>query len=470
LRRGAGSKRAAIYRPASYGIFCLILFAVNMFAWGETYVEVLDNEGNSTFGTVAELDRMKIVVDVQGELQMIPRDKLVKIRNLAPNPYEGTLHAAGNQPAPAAWRGQTARSASERRLAEIGAAIQKANEQAVKKTFPGSVIALELHDGSRLTAATFTVAKSHGVCRLLDQQKELLIPLSDLSAVRFTVRSLLEVITPPADWLRLAIPNAEGDKLVVGHPGSFDVYAGILNEVSAETVSFNVDGEILPVPRRRVFGLVFHGETVPSARESPLATLTLWSGTRGIISDIQLQEGELTWQTTTGLTVTVPLDMVNEIDFGETGIAHLFDFERTRNEFSLPFAPETGLAQLQFLQMFFESRTNISREIILDGVLYDQGITLKGKTLLEYHLPKPFASLKAVIGIEDQFRPHAAANLQILADAQVLGTWELHGNTASQQIHLNLPQNCRLITIIAEPLPQSNAPTVLTIAAPKLFE
>ena len=460
--------------------FCFIFFAVSVFAGAaETYFEITDNEGNSIFGTVAELDRTQIVVDVQGETQSIPLEKLVKIRNLAQNPYVGTPSAAGPQnlaqvtpyqPYGYGIQQSAGRNTNDRQSSELLKRIQQANAQAVKKTFPGSVIAIELKDGSRLTASSFTVAKSQGVCRLLDQQNDLSIPLDNISAVRFAVRSLLETVNPPADWLRLAIPNAEGDRLIVGNPGSFDVYAGILNEVNTETVSFTVDGELLPVPRRRVFGLVFHGEAAPPARTSPLAILSLWTGTRGMISDIQLKTNELTWKTSTGLTVAVPLDMVSEIDFGEQGVAHLFDFEWTRNEFTLPFVSDIKLEQVKLLQTFYESRTKVSRQVMLDGVMYDRGITLKGKTLLEYPLSKPFASLKVVIGIEDQFRPYVSANLQILADSQVLGSWELRGDEASQQIHLNLPQNCRLLTIIVEPAPQSNVPTILTIAEPKLFE
>jgi hypothetical protein len=269
----------------------------------------------------------------------------------------------------------------------------------------------------------------------------------------------------------MAVPNTKGDQLVVGNPGSFDVYDGILNEISAETVSFAVDGEVLPVPRRRVFGLIFHGENAaPTANVPPFATLTLWSGTRGMISDLQLRDNELTWQTTTGVSVAVPLSAVSDIDFGGKGIASLFDFERVRNEFALPFAANFKPEQLKLLQTFYESRTKVVREIVLDGTAYDRAVTLQGKASLEYHLPKQFAVLKAFIGVEDQFRPHAWANLQILADSQVLGTWELRGDAASQSIQLNLPQNCRLITIIAEPIQQSNIPAVLTIADPKLIE
>jgi hypothetical protein len=189
-----------------------------------------------------------------------------------------------------------------------------------------------------------------------------------------------------------------------------------------------------------------------------------------MVSDIRLTDNELLWQTSAGLTITVPLDMVSEIDFGEQGIANLLDFEQVRNEFALPFASDIKLEQWKLLQTFYENRAKTSRKIVLDGVEYDRGVTLQGKTLLEYPLPKPFASLKAVIGIEDQFRPYSSANLQILADSQVLGSWTLRGDESSQRIHLNLPQNCRLLTIITEPVPQSNLPTILTIAEPKLFE
>ena len=438
----------------------------------ETYFEILDNESNSVFGSLIEFDQTRIVVDVQGKTQSIPLEKLVKIQNIAPSPYERSLPATGNQnpgqpTLPVTLTGQ---SVNQRKYAETVAKLLKSDEQAVKRTFPGSVVAIELKDGSLLTASSFIVVKSQGICRLLEQENDLSIPLDAISAVRFVVRSLSEVIVPPADWQRLAVPNAGGDRLVVGNPGTFDVYSGILNEVSAETVSFDVDGESLPVPRRRVFGLVFHGAAVSPASATPLATLTLWSGTKGMISDIRLKENELTWQTTAGVTVAVPLNMVSEIDFGEKGVAFLFDFERVHNNFSLPFASEVKLDQFKLLQTFYESRSKMSREIVLDGVAYEQGVTLHGVASLEYRLPKPFAVLKAVIGIEDQFRPHALSSLRIMADSQLLGSWTLRGDAAAQAIHLNLPQNCRVLTIIAEPAPQSDIPAVLTIADPKLFE
>jgi hypothetical protein len=78
--------------------------------------------------------------------------------------------------------------------------------------------------------------------------------------------------------------------------------------------------------------------------------------------------------------------------------------------------------------------------------------------------------LRAVIGVEDQFRPYASARLQILADSQSLGTWDIRGDAPAQRISLNLPQNCKLITIIAEPLPQSDVSTVLTITDAKFTE
>jgi hypothetical protein len=458
--------------PTRYFAFCFFLLAVCPFtgAAGTLFV-VLDNEENNVIGTITALDKTRIVLDVQGESIAIPLDKLVKIRNLAPNPYGGTSAATTGYQNLLQQIAPSLRNPAERKRYEDIAKQLQSSEQAAKKTFPNNVIALDLKDGSRLIATSFSVGKSQGVCRLLDQKSDVSLPLDALSSVRFTVRSLPEVLTPPADWLRLATPQQGGDRIVVGNPGSFDVHNGILHDITAETISFAVDGEVLPVARRRVFGLILHGE-VPGAAVSPLASLSLWTGTRGMISDIRLDDDgeELTWQTSTGLTVVTPLDAVSEIDFGEKGVYCLLDFERVRSEFSLPFESNIKPAQLRPLQTFYESRANNSpSETVLDGVAYSRGVTMLGKTTLEYRLPKPFVAFKAVIGVEDQFRPNASANLQIVADSQVLGTWELRGDAPSQRIHLNLPQNCRLITITAEPS-SPNVPVVLTIADPKVFE
>ena len=472
--------------------FCFILWFLGASAAdvsAETYFEILDNEENSFFGTITDIDNTQVLIDVQGELQTIPLERVVKIRNLAPNPYEGGSPASNNQHQQPARMTLAARSANEHKLAEFLNKIQTSDLQAVQKTFPGTVIAIELKDGSRLTSTSFAIRGNRCEYRLVEHERYVNMPLEYLSSVRFMVRSLSEVLHPPEDWQRLAVPNAEGDRLVVGNPGAFDVYTGILGEVSHENASFNIEGEVLPIPRRRIFGLVFHGstggDTAPATRAAPFATLTLWAGTQGMISDIGLKkteqgQAELTWTTSLGWSDTVPLNMVNEIDFGEKGIASLFDFERVLHEISLPFPPEFGASgigaeQMQLLRTFFENRAKTSREIVLDGIAYERGITLQGKASLEYRLPKPFASITAVIGIEDQFRPHASSTLQILADSpeqgtRLLGTWELRGDIPAQQIHLNLPPHCRAITIIAEPLPQSGVPTVLTIAEPKLFE
>jgi len=458
---------------------CFILFASSASA-EDVYFEALDNETNSVFGTIVELNTTHITIDVQGESQTIPLEKLVKIRNLASSPYEGFLTSVHNQnqPQPSVLAALRARSANERKLAELFDKIQRTNEQAVRKTLPGNIIALELNDGSRLTSTSFAIRGDQCEYRLLEHERYVNIPMGYLSSVRFFVRSLPEVFNPPEDWQRLAVPNAEGDRLVVGNSGAFDVYTGILGEVSHENASFNVDGETLPIPRRRVAGLVFHKRTdgdTGITRTAPLATLTLWGGTQGMVTDIGLNKTEqgqavLTWQTILGWSDSVPLDMVSEIDFGEKGVAYLFDFERTRNDFSVPFASELKAEPLQLLQKFYGSRSKASREIVMDDIAYDRGVTLQGKTSLEYRLPKPFASLTAVVGTEDQFRPHSSATLQILADTQLLGTWELHGDAAAQPIQLNLPLNCQNITIMVESVPQSVVPTVLTIVEPKLLE
>ena len=474
---------------------CFVFFA-GATIYAETYFECLNNENTSLFGTITELNRNHVVFNGQDGQYTIPLGKVVKIRNLLPSPYGEA--AVNNRPHSASRSPLAARRANERKLAEFLVSVQRAdakgNEQFARKNFPGHVIVLDLKDGGSLTVSSLTISGGQAVVRLLEQSNNVSIPLHKLSSVRLTVRSLSDVFMPPEDWLRLSVPHTDGDRLVVGNPGAFDVYSGIFGDVDNDTVQFDVDGEVLPIPRRRVFGLVFHAVTEGGASSMQpavapaLGTLTLWTGTQGIFSDIDMKDSELTWQTPSGVSFTTTLDMVNEIDFGQQGVGYLFDFERKRSEFTLPIElhhksqtneSQTGLEHLQFLQTFYEGRTNDKREIVMDGVAYNRdsagrAITLQGRTLLEYHLPdpsgQPYVSLSAIIGIEDQFRPNAASVFRLLADSQVLGEWVLRGDAAAQSIQLSLPLDCRVITIFSEPVVSLGMPTVLTIAEPKLFE
>ena len=414
---------------------CLLFVFCSYNEAAETYFEVVDNEGKVLIGTIAGLNRTQIIIDVQGASQTIPLEKLVTIRNTAPNPYPQESSA--------------------------------------------SAASLELKDGTRLTAASFTATKDQCICRLWEQPDELHIPLDAVAAVRFNLRKPADALTPPEDWQRLAKLNADGDKLIVGNPGSFDVYNGILQEVSESVIFFAVDGEILPVPKQKVFGLVFHGENVGENTgrtaeippDLPQATLTLWTGTQAMFSDIHLVDERLTWHTATGLTMSAPLMLMWEIVFSEKGTAYLTDFERTRSEFSISFVPEITPSLETFIQTFYESRSKASSgEYIVDGIAYRRAVTLRGETSLEYRLPRQFTSFKALVGIEDQYRPYVGGTLQIYADSQLLGFWEVRGDSAAQRIQLTIPPHCRTLVFRSVPASLPGTAAVLTIAEPKLFE
>ena|GEM_PF-3025156 len=468
---------------------CMLLYIAGAYStetatshldFAQPYFEVLDKDGQMFFGVITQLDNSQITVNMQGEQQILPIASIVKIRNLAPSPYQEISSGRDNlRRTQTPFRSRQSNisstaSRNEQRLINLRAVMQQSNAQMVKKTFPNEVMVLELKDGSRLTVSALRIAHTQAFFHLLEQQNELSLPLEDISAVRFVVRNLSEVFNPPDDWLRLSQSNTDGDRIVVGNPGSLDVYAGILGEVNDETVSFDINGEVLPVPRHRIFGLLLH-DNIVSKETAPTAALTLWSGTRGMISDIRLENGDILWNTAPGLAVSVPLDSVSEIDFGEQGVVSLFDFERHRSEFSLPLGsidvqPDGKPEVRELLQQFYESRANVSREIILDGTAYCRGITLRGTTTLEYQIPRPYTALRAIIGIEDQYRPHASATLQILADSQELGRWELRGDAPSQRVVLDLPPQSRVITIMVTPLHQAGTPTIMTIVDANVLE
>ena len=138
-------------------------------------------------------------------------------------------------------------------------------------------------------------------------------------------------------------------------------------------------------------------------------------------------DGELTWKTPGGVTVSRPLESVRKIDFSGGKIVYLTDLEPERSEYT-PFFGTTE--QLPILARFFGPRTNRSLAggpLKLYDTVYENGLALHSRTELTYRLPGRFSRLKAIAGIDDAFRPGGHVLLTVLGDENVLLTSTLTG-------------------------------------------
>ena len=461
-------------------IFLVTILGASLLA-SEVSFEVIDEEGKTDIGKLISLDGEKVALENEKGTTIFPMEQVARLRNRGDNMYRREKMPD---------RRET--GLPDDSIPPISEKEAQENPDDSGRVYPETVHVIELIDGTRLVAVEFRTKGKTATYRLLNE-KEQSIPLDHLAAVRLAVKGVSEVAVPPNDWVRLAVPSDKGDRVVVAQHDALDVYEGILSEIGKEFVSFIIDGETLPVPRRKVYGLLFHAEKQAVSETSEnIGVLTLYDGGRIRLEKLSLNsEGNLVWTNRLGLSGTVLHEEIESIDFSRKNTVYLASLKPLRIEQSLLFDDEmekSGKPTPQNLLRNFRTNRMLaavlndnskrnaeemllqaigprrgSREdklpdrsipglegVRLDGVSYGDGMMILARTVLEYTFSESFSKLRGTVGIDDRLRPAAAARLLIQADDQLIYEFSFRGDEPAQKIDLNLPGNLRLLRIIVD--------------------
>jgi hypothetical protein len=357
-----------------FHLFLLVGISASIYA-AEVPFEITDTEGQTLNGIITALDSARLVLDAGGTKTEIATEKIVRLQNLLDNPFQSLLSVSGELSSRTLSPNIPLRKQSGKSIALL---LQKQESNSSQKekenapVFPEVVSVLELKDHTRLVVTEFVTKGKSVVVRLLNRE-EITVPLEHVLTVRLIVKGLNEVAVSPEDWRKFAAQSghaATGDRIVVGQPGSLDIYTGILTEVGKDTISFIVDGETLPVPRRKVFGLLLHSpqppldnmkntaqntaeNTTATTANTPLALfgfLSLWDGTKLPLHSLRSDEnGRWSWTTVSGISGTLLPEEIEELDIGRKNLFYL-----------------TGLKPVLLEQSFFFDREHLEAD---DGVL-----------------------------------------------------------------------------------------------------
>jgi hypothetical protein len=214
------------------------------------------------------------------------------------------------------------------REAENEKNTDKQNTQKLPQ-FPPSVIVIELLDGSRLIATQFIVKEQKVICNLLDQNytapqknvdkkdntetakekpneknntptgnevmSEVVIPFEQVYSVRFAVKNFSDIFEPSAEWLKyIGNTGTSGDRIVINKAGAFDVYSGIVSEVTRDVVVFSIDNEKLPIQRSKIYGIILHSPNREQIKRKTVSggQITFWTGTQLMLESFTLKKSE----------------------------------------------------------------------------------------------------------------------------------------------------------------------------------
>ncbi len=317
-------------------------------------------------------------------------------------------------------------------------------------------VRIELVDGSSLVAREYTV--SDGRAR---------ITLADGHAVETSTAGVASVrLRPPTDqfaaeWSQILGEQVQSDLLVVRKGDTIDYHKGLLRDVTDEVVRFELDGDVLPVKRSKVYGLLYYrppGASLPP----PVCQLTDTSGSQWSVRSFSLADEVqgpgmqgpgmrgigLQWTTPAGLTVTRPLATVAKIDFSGGKVVFLSDLKPE----SVSFTPYFGTnEEMPMLAKFFGPRNDKSLEsgpLRLGKQEYRKGLALHSRTRVVYRLPDRFRRLKAIVGIDDAVRPHGHVRLVISGDEKVLLETTVTGADPPKPVDLDLTGVRRLAILV----------------------
>jgi hypothetical protein len=257
-------------------------------------------------------------------------------------------------------------------------------------------------------------------------------------------------------FAEIAGKKAAGDQIVIRRgEKTVDSLAGIVRDITAEAVQFEIDGEVRPVPMKRVFGVVFY-QPVGRELKKSACVVTDTAGMKLPAAALKLIDGKIAITTPAGLEFERALDVLAKIDFAATKTMFLGDLKPE----SVDYTPLVGDKASEELKELFQPRVDralfggplqLPREEngqLAPAWVYAKGIAIHSRTKLVYRLPRDFRSFTAIAGIDSRVRPAGHVRLTIEGDDKQLYSGAVTGKDSASALSLDLTGVKRLTIFV----------------------
>jgi hypothetical protein len=254
-----------------------------------------------------------------------------------------------------------------------------------------------------------------------------------------------------AQWATFLQRESEKDLLVVAKRDGtgLDFLAGVVTSIGAEKIEFLLDGENVPVPSTRVYGVVFAKAAAEGSEQAGTKStirVTSVSGDFLAAKSVSLENEKLQIESAWGQSLTVPLEQIQKIDLSGGRVQFLSDLEPLEERFDgvdLEGDLLSGLTDKEQQKLLFGPRRDTTMErhskIRLRGREYSRGLCIHSRTEISWALDQQYSSLDCIAGIDDEvaFNGLYKVGLKISGDDRVL--FEQIIATTDEPISLHLP-------------------------------
>jgi NPCBM/NEW2 domain len=313
--------------------------------------------------------------------------------------------------------------------------------------FPGAPAAeastgarIVLADGSRLTLSGFSVAGEKARCD--SQLGPLTLPVSRIANVRFGISTA----KLDESWGSMLARESKNDLLVVKKEDVLDFLAGVTGDVG-EKIAFLLDGDEVPVPREKAYGIIFH-RRVPNL---PKGTCQVKLTGGDVLEAVRcVWDGkDCKVRLIAGPDVVIPASQLAAVDFTPYRIKYLSDLKPRDVEY-VPFYDI-------FLYEYRRDRSLDGPPLKLGGKTYARGLAMHSKTTLRYRIGSEYTRFQAVAGIDDSVSSlarrddtrYASVRLVISGDGKPLFDAIVKGTDAPRALDLDVT-NVRDLEILVD--------------------
>lgn len=193
-----------------------------------------------------------------------------------------------------------------------------------------------------------------------------------------------------------------------------DFYGGAISGMSGDKIDFVLDGDAVPVPRQRVYGLIFTDTAVPAV---PAVRITLSDQSTLTAAALSADAESLKIRTSWGEEIPAAWSSIRSIDFSSGRFHYLSDLDPVKETYNGIHPRESVLEDL--LQDDEELRNAAMRlwklhrdqlpmgplgplPLTLRGRVYRKGVWLFPSCRIDYALDGRYSQFQALAGVDDE--------------------------------------------------------------------
>ncbi|MFT7639481.1 MAG: hypothetical protein ACI9G1_001217 [Pirellulaceae bacterium] len=306
---------------------------------------------------------------------------------------------------------------------------------------------IDLRGGSTILASSFSVVKNRASVTLAGSDDKIELSTRHLDAVRIFDGGEKAI----AQWQAIRKAEIAGDAIVLRKSNDqgeirLDYLEGVLLDIDAEKVTFEYDGEVIPVSRSKVYGIIYYS---PRKEELPRAVCQIADrfGSTWNARELKVDDNGISFSSPAGLSQTIRWESVGQVDFSAGNVVYLSEIEFLSFKWT-PYISSQFSAELSKLFRPMLNSSFDGKYLKVGGKTFRKGLALRSRTKIEYKLPEEVTKFVALIGVDDRAVRSGAVEITILADGEEIYKATVTGESEPISLSLDISNRRRFAVVV----------------------